>query len=780
MKRFELLLLIIFSLPAYSGNRKNPADLVNPLIDTHKPRYDYFASATLPFGMVALSPDTRHGDLWNSGYRYGDRHILNFSHVHNAQTAGIPIMPVTGTCKGHLGLEANKSAFSHENEKVRLGYHKVFLDDYGITAELTATCRVGMHRYTFPETDEAHILFDLGAALGPTKMSYAYARKTGDSEIEGYSVMAPTGRRKKPFIVYFVARFDRPFDHFSGWKNGQILHEPAEPLEGENCGVSVSYNNLPEGEKIQVKVAISYVSTANARNNMIAELPHWDFARVVQSAEKAWNEYLGRIKVTGGTEEQQIKLYTDLMHTAAKRIASDADGSYIDWTGPHAVVRQLPTDSRKRPLRPFLEGDGLWGSQWNLNILWSLIYPEHGNRMAETFLDYYRNAGTMSRCSWGSNYTYVMVGDHATPLLAALISTGRASFDRELAFAASCKNAFPGGIRDRAGYETGPNPQGGGIDRYISLGYVPLEINRRGEGMHRGGTAMTLEYAWQDWCIAIMAKQLGKTDDTVALFEKRAANWKNVFDFEIGWSRPRHESGQWMDDFSPVVLSGNRFNSPGYIEGNSATYSFYVPHQIEELIEAMGGRDVFINRLDSGFIKAEPFRFVTPHGEHAAGWVDYENQPSCQMAHLFNFAGVPWKTQYWVRRVKDITYGGTDSYSGYNGDEDQGQLGALGVLMAIGLFDVQGCVGEKPELELTSPVFDRIILEFPDLSNPRKLKRFEIIAKRRNKEDIYIQSVKWKGKERNSFRFPVADFFEGGKLEIELGSEPNKAWGIND
>lgn len=311
MNTLKSLLFALFIFTALSGgatNKERPVDLANPLIDTHKPRYDYFISATLPYGMVALSPDTQHGDLWNSGYRYDDRHILNFSHVHNAQTAGIPIMPVTGACKGNRGLEASQSKFSHERETVRPGYHKVFLEDYKITAELTATCRVGMHRYTFPETGEAHILFDLTAALGPTKMSYAYVKRTGDREIEGYSVNAPTTRRKKPFTVYFVARFDTPFDDFSGWKDNQLLEDKVTAIEGENCGAYVTYKNLKAGDRVQVKVAISYVGTGQARKNMEAELPHWNFERTAGDAEAAWNDYLGRISVEGGTREQRIKL----------------------------------------------------------------------------------------------------------------------------------------------------------------------------------------------------------------------------------------------------------------------------------------------------------------------------------------------------------------------------------------------------------------------------------------------------------------------------------------
>lgn len=789
MKIFKIFILFLVITGCTDNLKVNdakmtPADYANPLIDTDKPRFDYFISATIPFGMVALSPDTKHGDLWNAGYVYGEEYILNFSHIHNAQTAGIPIMPVTGQCRGNLGLEANRSRYSHEKEIVKPGYHKVYLEDSGITAELTATDRVGMHRYTFPEASEANIMFDLGAPLGPTKMLYAYARQTGNNEIEGYSEMAPTFRRKKPFIVHFVAKFSKPFDDFAGWEKKDtaqtavLVHPEEKIISGEGSGVYVSYRNLKKGEQIIVKVALSYVSAQGARLNLTTELPHWDFDKVVSDARKAWNDYLGRIMVEGGTNEQKVKLYTDLMHTASKRTSSDVDGSYSDWTGPEPVIRKVPADKSGNPSRPFLDTDGLWGSQWNLNILWSLVYPEYGNWMSETFLDFYRNAGMMSRSSWGGNYSFVMVGDQIVPLIAAMISTGRAKFDPQLAYKAVRKNAFPGGIRDRAGYEVGPNPSGGGIDWYVKLGYVPVEIASRGDGFHRGGTSMTLEYAYQDWCIYNMAELMGKKEDA-ALFLKRSEYWRNVFDPVAGWARPRHESGDWMEPFYPIS-KGVKFNSAGFIEGNSATYTFYVPQNVKGLIEEMGGNEAFINKLDSNFIKASPHLFITPHGEHATGWVDYENQPSCEMAHLFSYAGAPWKTQYWVNQVKERTFGGTDPYNGYNGDEDQGQLGGLGVLMAIGLFNVQGCVGLKPELEITSPLFDKTVLKFPSLNDPDKTNTFEIIATRKNAGDIYIQTATLNGKKWNNFKFPVSEFFKGGKLEIELGPEPNKSWGTGN
>lgn len=780
MRQFRKLFFLLFvteilSFLSYGQIADSPADLASPLTGTLRPRYDYFKSATLPFGLVALSPDTKHGSLWDAGYRYNDEYIYSFSHIHNMQTAGIPVMPVTGPCGGNKGMEANKSRFSHEKEEVRLGYHKVFLENYKITSELTATCRVGMHRYTFPATDEAHLLFDLGAAIGPTEMMYAYCHQTGINEIEGYCINSPTFRRSKPYMIHFVAWFNKPFDSFAGWKEGVLVQPEAGIVEGKGSGVYVSYNNVKEGDQLLVKVAISNVSAGNARLNMETELPHWNFEQVVKEAKDSWNKYFNRIKIEGGTREQQIKFYTDLMHTATKRISDDVDGSYMDYTGPQPVLRQLPIDKSGQPLHHFMEGDGLWDTHWNLNILWSLVYPEYGNWMAETLLDYYRNAGTLARCSWGGNYSYVMVGDHATPLLAALISTGRNSFAPELAYAASYKNAFPGGIRDRAGYEKGLNPSGGGIDWYIEMGYIPVEIAERGEGFHRKSSGMTMEYAFQDWCLAQMANKLGKDVDC-ELFMGRSKNWMNVFDSVSGWARPRHLTGEWTEPFSPVSENGID-GHVGFLEGNSAVYTFFVPQDVNGLINKIGGEKVFINKLESNFKKAQPHKFITPHGKHDTGWVDYENQPSCSMAHLFSYAGAPWKTQYWVHQVKEITFGGTAPYSGYFGDEDQGQLGALGVLMSIGLFDIHGCVGEDPHLEITSPIFDKIVIDFPSLDNLSQPKTFEIVVNRKSPGDIYIQKAWLNGESWDSFRFPITKFFEGGKLEIELGPKPNKKWG---
>lgn len=757
---------------------QSPADLANPLVSTVKPRFDFFAAASLPYGMVALSPDTHHGELWDAGYRYNDGYILNFSHVHNTQTAGIPVMPVVGPSKALQGLEASKCKLTHEGEVAKAGYHKVQLPDYGITAELTASQRAGFHRYTFPAAKEAHIIMDLTAALGPTKMVKGYARKVSNTEIEGYSVNAPTFRRKKNCTVYFFARFSKPFNKLNFWKSSNSDPEEKVLVNGDvtddaKAGLYASYHNLRQGEQVMMQVGISFVSMENARMNLEKEMADWNFEGAVAKAKSAWNEYLGRIEVSGSTRRQQVKFYTDLMHTAiGRRLVEDVNGAYTDNTGPAPVVRYVPLTAQGNPSFHFLDADGLWGAHWNLNILWPMVYPEYGNDLASTFLAYYQNAGTLARESWGGDMCYVMVGDQTVPLLAALMQTNRATFDAELAYKGAYKNAFPGGIRDRAGYESGPSPSGGGIDWYIKYGYVPIEIAKRGSGFHRGGAAMTLEYAYQDWCIAHMASKLKKPDDA-RLFAQRAGNWNHLFDTTIGYVRPKDTLGVFMTPFMPLdTTAGGAFASEGFIESSSAVYSYYVPQDVKGLIQSMGGSASFVKRLHKSFEGAVKTGFAADHGKHAGATIDYDNQPGCHLAHLFSYAGAPWQTQYWVRQVKEVTFGDTTASGGYRGDEDQGQMGALSALMAVGLFDVQGLADTNPSLEITSPVFDKIVFHLPGK------KTFVMqTTSPAGKDNTYIQSVSLNGKPWNKFEFPFETFARGGSMKINLGPGPNKAWG---
>ncbi len=750
-----------------SPGRSEPIDYVRPQIDSHKSRWFYFASASRPFGMVSLSPDTQVRGSWNSGYLYGDKEIKCFSHVHCWQMAGVPVLPTTGEILGHKGMDAYKSPFSHEKETVIPGYHKVVLDKYGITAELTATSRVGMHRYSYPKGRTANVLIDAGAFLAHGPTTKAAFRKKSPTELTGYSILAPTMRRQKSVTVYYAISFDRPFQTCGGWEPVDKVKTlvSKKSLEGSDIGGYVSFGDL-DGKPLLMKVAISYVSEEQAALNMKNELDHWDFDRVVSEARNEWNRELGKISVEGGTEQEKIKFYTDLWHSLLGRHTfSDVNGKYVDNTGNFPQIRQVPLE-KGRSIRSTYNSDGFWGTEFNLNILWSIAYPKVLSDFVSTLVDYYHNGGLIARGPSGGNYTYVMVGDQAIPMIAAAYNKGIRDFDVQGAYEGCLKNSEPGGIRDHAGYELKTNCY---MQNYVDKGFVPEGLP--GKGSHREGCAMTLYFAYQDWCMAQFAKGMNKDED-YKKYLKRSFNYRNVFDTETGWMRPKNQDGSWIKNFAPV---GKGFNMPGFVESNSAIFTYYVPHNLPDLISLLGGNKVFATKLNKQFEDAAPHQFITPHGAHAGNWVDYENQPSLHMAHLFSHAGAPWLTQYWVRRIKKEVFGNITPYGGYNGDEDQGQMGALGVLMAIGLFDVQGGASTQPYYEITSPIFDKIVISLDNRYYPGK--KFVIETKNNSSENVYIQAATLNGKPWNSFRLPHSELVKGGHLILELGNTPNKKWG---
>lgn len=769
---FCFVFLLFFTSQVYS---RRPVDYVNPLIDSHKSRWFYFQSACRPLGMVSLSPDTWVIGTWNSGYLYDSTEVRCFSHIHDWQLAGIPVMSVNGAMNGHLGFEENKSSFSHTTEVAKAGYHKLILDRYGITAELTSTNRVGFHRYTYPDSvNTGHLLFDIGANLAHGPMEKACFKVISDREISGYTVMASTPRRKKPCTVYFHARINASFTGIGGWKKRypfdkeKILLKGDTLISGVECGGYVKLD-VSKQKTILMKVAISYVSEDQARLNMDVELPHWNFDKIVRESADEWNNKLSVIEIEGGKEKEIVKFYTDLWRSLLGRHTfSDVNGKYVDNTGETPVIHQLPLDAEGNPVRDQYNSDAFWGAEWNLNILWSLTYPQILNDFNATLIDYYHNGGLIARGPSGGNYTYVMVGDQAVPMIAAAYNKGIRNFDVEAALKGSIKNAEPGGIRDHAGYEDEANPY---MKYYIDLGYVPEGVFPPGN--HRESAALTLYFAYEDWCLSQLAKSMDQ-EDIYLKYQKRSFNYRNLFDESTGWMRPKMLNGEWYPDFSPVVEG---FNAKGFVEGNSAIFTYYVPHNIPDLIQLLGGKENFVKKLSGQFEKASSTHWITDHGKHAENWVDYENQPSLHMAHLFSHAGAPWLTQYWVRKIKTEVFGDTTPYGGYNGDEDQGQFGALGVLMAIGLFDVQGGAAADPVYEITTPLFKKVSIKLDNRYYPGK--KFEIVSRNSSSENIYIQSVKLNGKDLNDdFRFSHRDFAKGGRLELVLGPQPNKSWGV--
>lgn len=777
-KLFLIALLFLFSCQQDSDDSQastavQPVDLVNPFVDAANSRWFFFSSACRPFGMVNLSPDNLLGGAWGSGYRYNVDTIRGFSHVHAWQLSGVSVMPVNEDINPLEGAEAYASPFTHAKEVARPGYHKVVLDRYGITAELTSTKRVGFHRYTFPEGKPGEIIFNLGGELGPSLMTDASVKKVSDTEIEGHTTNGPTRRRPKATPVFFVAQFSQPFDQLSGWANG-ALQEGISAITGEDGGAVIRFND-PATKPVLMKVGISYVSEAQARLNLETELNHWEFDLVATESGEEWNDWLSRIRIEGGTENQQRRFYTDLWHALqGRRTISDVNGQYCDMTGPERRIGQIPLDETGKPRFNHYNSDSFWGAQWTINTLWQLVYPKVAEEFCQSMLLMYRDGGLIPRGPSGGNYTFVMTGASSTPFFVGAYMKGIRGFDTEEAYEALKKNHMPGGIMAKAGYEH-ETTLGGGLSYYINQGYVPYPIPEGQFGYHQDGPNLTLEYGYQDWTLAQMAKALGKEDD-YQYFMQRAQNYHNVFDAESGWMRPKDAAGNWRDPFDPYEYDA------GFNESNSSQSTWFVPHDLRGLAGLMGGTEAAIERLNAAFEKAREQGFTSGKShdrelqeELRRIPVNYGNQPSMQTGHIFNYLGRPDLTQYWIRDIIDSVYSGMDHRTGYSGDEDQGLMGSLAVLLKTGIFSMHGGAMSEPVYELSSPIFDKITFKL----DPAYYTGGEFVIEARNnsRENRYIQSITLNGESLNRIWFHHRDLSDGGKLVLEMGPEPNTSLG---
>ncbi len=772
-----LCLLLLHTVPVFSqpGTSKKIAksDLVEPMVDAANSRFFYFSSATRPFGMVNLSPDMVLKGTWNTGYRYNEDTIKCFSHIHCWEMSGIPVLPTNGVFKGHLGPSQYGSTYSHKDEIAKPGYHKVVLKDYGITAELTSTTRVGFHQYTYPQSTSSNIIFDFTTVLGSSETKSASVHKVSNQSMEGEVTMAETIRRPKPITVFFVVDFDKPFNSFNGWKDGAII-PVNDKVEGAKTGVYVGFpTNAREVRKM--KVAISYVSIEEARKNMQAELNHWDFNRVVKESSDEWNAWLGRIDIEGGTLTDQRRFYTDLWHALqGRRIVSDVSGTYIDNTGAKPRTGKIPLNEKGVPKFKMYNSDSFWGAQWSLNTLWHLVYPELTESFINCLLQMYDDGGLIPRGPSGGNYTYVMTGAQTTPFIVSAYLKGIRGFDINKAYEGMRKDHFPGGMMSKAGYEHNTF-KGGGIEEYMELGYIPNPLSNIKYGFHMDGSAQTLEYAYQDYALAQMAKVLGKQED-YTLFTKRASNYKNIFNKDIGWMWTRNRKGEWNQPID--ILQYEK----GFEEGNAAQYTWWVPHDVKGLIELMGSKDAFNNKLNNAFTEAKSHGFVSGKSENPTDqelkrkvYINYGNQPCMQTPFLFNYAGQPWLTQYWTRQLIDSVYTGISPQKGYSGDEDQGLMGSLAVLLKIGLFSTNGGTSEKPFYEISSPAFNKITLHLNQQYYPGKT--FVIEAKNNGPKNFYIQSANINGNALDKPWILHQALVKGGQLILQMGNKPNKTWG---
>jgi predicted alpha-1,2-mannosidase len=724
---------------------------VYPLLDTENSRWFYFASASRPFGMVNLSPDTQIDGAWGSGYRYATDTIKGFSHVHGWQTSGLSVMPVQIEDANHKTVFTDFYApFSHDDEIVFPGYHRIILKRSGITAELSSTTRVGMHRYTFSNRGKPAMLFNLNTMLGPSGNQNGIVTLRDSVTLEGALDMMPTHRRPKPFRLYFQIKSNAPID--------SIVRDE----ETKNYLVFTK----PKHKRVLLKVAISYTSVANAALNGQQELPHWDFTALVQESAMHWEQMLGRIRVDGGTPTEQRRFYTDLWHALqGRRIISDVNGAYPDNTGELFRIGQIPLNQAKQPLFNHYNSDSFWGAQWTLNTLWGLVYPDIMKEFSESLMLYYQDGGLVPRGPSGGNYTYVMTGASSTPFLVSAIQKGIARNNLDSIYDALKKNHMPGGIMAKAGYEHQTN-LGGGLEYYIKNGFVPYPITEGKFGSHQDGASLTLEYAYQDWVLAQLAKKLGKAEDH-DYFMQRSENYRNVFDSDTGYMRPKDIKGNWQHDFDPL-----RYEN-GFNEGNSAQATWFVPHNIDGLATLMGGTSRAVERLNQQFEIAEAQGFtsgtsheVEQHPEFSRIPINYGNQPSIQTGFIFNHLGRPDLTQYWTRKIIDKVFNGISPKTGYNGDEDQGLMGSLAVLLKIGLFQMNGGTEANPEYDLGSPIFDRIEIDLD--SKFYAGKTLIIKSYRKNREAWKVSEIKFNGKPHSDFKVTHNQITGGGTLELFL------------
>ena len=750
-------------------------DYVDPRIGTAHSRWFFFTPAAVPFGMAKLAPTT-DGHLGNPGgwqaVGYDARHssIEGFANFHEFQVGGIVVAPTVGELQTVPGDPENpesgyRSRFDKQDETAQPGYYSVMLKDYGIKAELTATERVGFHRYTFPASEQANLIFNIGSRMGESgPVRDASVTYTDDGRIEGWVVTEPVYvdiyQKGATVAMYFSAVIDTEPTAWGTFQGAETF--PGEKHRtGAGTGLYLRFGTR-EGQQVGMKIGLSYTSVKNARLNLQAEAAALDFNKAHTQAHRAWEEALGRIRVEGGLHEDRVKFYTGLFHALLGRgLASDVNGAYPANDGS---VKHITLGTDGRPLHNHYNTDAIWGGFWNLTQLWSLAWPEYYADWISSQLLVYKDAGWLGDGIACSKYVSG-VGTNFTGLaIAAAYNCGIRNFNVDLGYEAARKNELCSENR----------PAGAGkldVGQFITRGYSPyaadldMQTTPRGSGF---AASHTLEYCFSAYAVAQMARQLGHEADYERL-SNLSEGWRTLFDPETRFMHPRDEEGRFIKNFDPYAPW------VGFQEGNAVQYTYYVPHHIDRLIE-MVGREEFNNRLDSTFIVSRENIFGGGKtidafaGLHA--YYNHGNQPNLHISSLFNFSGKPWLSQKWMRTICNEFYGteGIHGY-GYGQDEDQGQLGAWYVMTSMGLFDAKGLTAPDPSFQIGSPLFDKITIRLnPDYCQGRE---FVIETEGNTAENLYIGSLELNGKPHASVQLPFAEIAAGGRLKINLAAQPN-------
>ena len=779
MKRLCFLVIcmsIIMGCSTSTSNTKALVDYVDPNIGTAHCRWFFYTPAAIPFGMAKLAPST-DAHLGNSGgwqavgYDFRHTSIEGFANFHEFQVGGVVFAPTVGELQTVPGELENpdggyRSHFDKKDEVAVPGYYSVLLKDYGVKAELTAMKRVGFHRYTYPKTEQANLIFDIGNKQGESgEVKDAEVQYFEDGRVEGYVITSPVYvniyQKGADVRMYFSAVLNKKPVRVGTFVK-DVINPGKHQEKGPGAGLYMTFST-EEQEAVEVKVGLSYTSIENARLNREDEASDATFEQAKKGATEVWNESLGRIFVEGGKEADKVKFYTGLFHALLGRgLASDANGYYPKNDGS---IGRIALDENGKPIHQHYNTDAIWGGFWNLTQLWALAYPEYYSDWIKSQLLVYQDAGWLGDGIACSKYVSGVGTNFTSLAIAAAYNCGIRDFDVQLGYEAALKNEV----------EWRGRLEGAGkmdVRQFVERGYSPYEkqfdmvTREEGSGF---GASHTMEYCFSSFAVSQFAKHLGKEDD-YKLLSNLSNGWKNLYDPETRLIRPKDAKGNFLEDFNPLAPW------KGFQEGNAVQYTFYVPHQINELVDLVG-QETFNNRLDSIFLLSQKNIFGGGKEVDAFAGLktvyNHGNQPNLHISWLFNFSGKPYLSQKWVRAILDEFYGleGIHGY-GYGQDEDQGQLGAWYVMSALGLFDVKGLTEINPQFQVGAPLFDKVTVRLNKDYYPGEI--FEIKTERQSADDCYLQKISLNNQVQKTVQLPFEEVVNGGKLTLKLGNVPNK------
>lgn len=717
---------------------KDLTQYVDPYIGTGDHGH-VFMGANVPYGLVQLGPtQLTHGWDWCSGYHISDSTITGFGHMHlNGTGIGdlgdISFMPVLGEVNLSRGTLPNESSgiysfFSHDKEKSKAGYYAVHLDRFGIDVELTATKRVGFHKYTYPESTEPRIVIDLERGIGWDRPVDAQVVQENDSVVSGYRFSTGWAKDQR---IYFSAIFSQPITKFE--LKDSVIMKDGKPY-GKNLYAVVSFKPTKSGDTIYSKVALSPVSSQNAKENMAIELPGWDFNKAVAQANDEWNKELNKIIIDTDNKETLRTFYTAMYHTmVAPSVFSDLNGDY--WGSD----KKIHNDTTFTNYTTF----SLWDTYRTAQPLMTIIHPEKIGDIAMTFQKIYDQGGKLPVWHLMANETDCMVGNPGIIIMGDMILKDIVPQEKvESAFQAMKGSAM---LDER------------GLNYVRALEYIPAD-------KFNESVAFALEYAIADYAIAQVAKKLGKIED-YEYFTKRAQSYKRYFDKDSGFMRGVNSDGKFRVPFNPFHST---HREDDYAEGNAWQYTWLVPHDVNGLVELFGSEEAFSTKLDSLFVvQGDLGGEASPDISGLIGQYAQGNEPSHQVIYMYPYVGQQWKTAQKAREILTTLY--FDKPAGLSGNEDVGQMSAWYIMSALGFYPV----APGGQYILGSPLTKESTI------NVGHGKTFRVIANNNNDKNIYIQSAKLNGKAYTKSYINHNDIMNGGVLEFEMGAEPSKTFGVD-